>query len=95
MKAEDLKSYESGTLRAFFTLLLDSGMKVYGMTYHQKDGKSWVSFPSKAYQAEDGTTKYQPILRIEDDDRYRCFQKQALVAVEAVMTETESEEVAF
>jgi hypothetical protein len=65
------------------------------MAVHEKDGRGWVSFPSRQYKDESGETKYQPILRIEDEAKYRSFQRQALAAVEAVMGEGESEDVAF
>jgi hypothetical protein len=84
MKATNWKAFEKGTLRGFFDLLLDSGLEIRGMTYHVKDGKRWVSFPSRAYE-EGGETKYTPILRIEDDARWRKFQGLAKQAVEPVM----------
>ena len=85
MKAEDWKPYESGTLRGFFTLLLDSGIKIFGMGYHRKEDRSWVAFPSRQYTDEDGGAKYTPILKIEDDAKWKKFQALAKQAVEAVI----------
>jgi hypothetical protein len=81
VKALNWKSHQKGTLLGFFDLLLDSGLEVRGMTCHQKDGKSWVSFPAKPYEAEDGSTRYQSILRIPDDRRWKSFQEKAREAV--------------
>lgn len=83
MKVINWKSYEKGTLQGFFELALDTGMKIRGMTYHVKNGKRWVAFPSKPYEDEDGETKYQNILYIPDDARWRKFQHLALQAVDA------------
>ena len=85
VRANNWRPHQSGTLQGFFDLVLDSGLEIRGMTVHEKEDKRWVSFPSRPYEAEDGTTKYQPILRIEDDARWRAFQKQAQQAIEAVM----------
>lgn len=83
MKATNFKEYEKGTLKGFFELELDSGM-----TYHTKEGKRWVGFPSKPYEA-DGETKYQNILYIPDDGRWKKFQILCLQALDVVLGEQE------
>jgi hypothetical protein len=87
MKAKNWKAYEKGTLQGFFELALDSGLNIRGMTYHAKDGKRWVSFPSKPYQDDQGETKYQSLLYIPDDGRWKKFQKLALEALDDVLNE--------
>jgi hypothetical protein len=82
MKVTGWKANEKGTLRGFFSLLLDSGLQIDGMSYHEKEGKTWVSFPSRPYQGDDGSTKWQSILRIPEDARWRQFQVKAQVALE-------------
>jgi hypothetical protein len=80
MVASNFRSYQKGTLQGFFSLLLDSGLQIEGMTLHEKDGKSWVGFPARQYE-ENGETKWQALLRIPDDKRWRIFQEQAKAAV--------------
>ena len=65
------------------------------MSYHEKEGKTWVSFPSRPYQ-EEGETKYQSILRIPDDARWQ-FQVKAKAALEEAHKSNgeEPEEVPF
>jgi hypothetical protein len=62
------------------------------MTYHSKDGKSWVSFPARPYEGEDGTTKYQSILRLPDEKRWRKFQALAQEAVAKIREDGEEPE---
>ena len=92
MQASEWRPYERGTLKGFFNLLLDSGLEIQSMTYHTKDGNSWVSFPAKPYETEDGSTKYQSILRIPDEKRWRAFQKLAQEAVENIRRNGQEEE---
>ena len=81
MKIKSFNAYTKGTLQGFFELALDSGLVIDGMTYHQQDSKRWVGFPSKPYESE-GETKWQKILHIPGDDRWRKFQQQALSALD-------------
>lgn len=82
MQVSNWKKYEKGSLQGFFDVLLDSGLTIRGMTYHSKgDAKRWVSFPSKPYE-ENGETKYQSILHIPDENRWKKFQELALQALD-------------
>jgi hypothetical protein len=83
MIASNFRVYQKGTLQGFFSLLLDSGLEIQGCTLHEKDGKSWVSFPARQYE-ENGETKWQVLLRIPDDRRWKLFQEQAKAAVAKV-----------
>jgi len=73
-KITDTKPLNKNTLRGTFSLLVGP-LKVEGFTFHQKDEKSWIGFPSRQYvDPESGETKYYPIIHIEDKDRYWKFQ---------------------
>ena len=89
MKVFNFKAYERGTLKGFFELQLDSGLNIRGMAYHTKDGKRWFAFPSKPYEDEDGETKWQNILYIPDENRWRQFQTLALRALDEVLSKEE------
>ena len=82
MKVLNWKPLQKGTLLGFFDLLLDSGLQIDGMSLHEKDGKRWVSFPSRPYQGGNGETKCQAILRVPDAKRWQVFQKLAKAAVD-------------
>lgn len=88
MKVVNFKEYQKGALQGFFELELPSGLNVRGMTYHVKeDGKRWVGFPSKPYEDEDGETKYQNLVYIPDDAKWKKFQALALKALDVVLNE--------
>jgi hypothetical protein len=89
MQVTNFKKYEKETLQGFFELQLDSGLSIRGMTYHTKDEKRWVAFPSKPYEDEGGETKWQNILYIPDDTRWKKFQALALRALDEVLNEEE------
>jgi hypothetical protein len=80
MIASNFRPYQKGTLQGFFSLLLGSGLEIHGMTLHEKDGKNWVGFPAKQYE-EDGQTKWQALIRIPDEKRWKRFQTLAQEAV--------------
>lgn len=96
MKVVSFRQYEKGTLQGFFELHLDSGLSIRGMTYHTKDDKRWVAFPSKPYEDEHGEVKYQSILYIPDENRWRQFQGLALRALDEVLNKEEvAEDIPF
>jgi hypothetical protein len=71
----DTKPINKNTLRGVFSLVVGP-MKIEGFTFHVKNGKSWIGFPSRQYvDQESGEIKYYPIIYIEDKDRYLKFQK--------------------
>jgi hypothetical protein len=96
MQVTNFKRYEKGTLQGFFELHLDSGLSIRGMTYHTKDDKRWVAFPSKPYEDKDGEVKYQNLLYIPDESRWTKFQTLALRALDEVLrTETVTDDIPF
>jgi hypothetical protein len=50
----DWKPRQSGTLRGFFTANLASGLVLRELMLHERDGKWWISFPSKPMLGADG-----------------------------------------
>jgi hypothetical protein len=45
---------ESGTLRGFFTTHLPSGLTLHELMLHERDGRWWISFPSRPMLGADG-----------------------------------------
>jgi hypothetical protein len=50
----DWKPRESGTLRGFFSAHLPSGLSLHELMLHERDGRWWISFPSKPMLGADG-----------------------------------------
>jgi hypothetical protein len=79
----DFKPFTKATLRGFFTLDAN-GIQIDGFTLHERDGRQWIGLPSKKGRDENGGSKWFPIVRIPDDERYRKFQEWAVKQVEAM-----------
>jgi hypothetical protein len=52
------------------------------MTYHRKENQRWINFPSRPFQDDSGETRYQNLVYIPDDQRWKQFQKKALEALD-------------
>ena len=77
------KAHESGSLQGFANLWIPKmGLEIYGCTLNMKDGKRWLSLPSKEYKNKDGETKYQPILRFREKEHLTKFCQLARDAVD-------------
>lgn len=57
------------------------GIEIHGISLHEKDGRRWINFPSRAYE-KDGVKKYQPYFRFPNNDHYNLFCKTVKEAIE-------------
>jgi len=74
-----------------FDLEMPSGLIVRGAMLFEKDGRRWVSFPSKEWTKQDGTKGYFPLLEFASREIGDKFQKQVLpLAEEALLGATET-----
>ena len=78
--------HHKGSLRGFADLELPSGLIIRGCTLFEKDGREWVSFPSRSYTDKDGATKWQPLVEFAETAKAEraAFQRQALDAIHDV-----------
>jgi hypothetical protein len=93
--ASDFRSRLSNTLRGFFTLTLaPSGIVLRECSLHEKDGKRWISFPSKPqldtegrHRTDPNTRKklYASIVEIPDRAAREQFQGAAIQAVDKLL----------
>jgi hypothetical protein len=56
-------------------------MEIFGITLYEKDGKRWINFPSKMYEAE-GVKKYSPYFRFPEKEDYDNFCSDTKRAIE-------------
>jgi hypothetical protein len=82
VQIRDFKSLNKNTLRAVFTASLRSGMTVHGLMLHEREGRRWISLPSKEYVAKNGERSYTPIIEIPDRADFKRFQAEILAAVD-------------
>lgn len=57
-----------------------NGMEVYNLTYFNKDGKEWISMPSKEYE-KDGQKKYFQFVRFRDRNHQDAFGRAVIEAI--------------
>ena len=83
MKVLKFRKFKKNSLRGFFELQLPSGMAMRDLTYHSKDNRRWVGYPSKPYTDESGNQKYQNQIYFPDKQVHEKFQQMALTALDS------------
>jgi hypothetical protein len=74
--------HSSGALRGHCDLALGaSGLRVKDCGVFEKDGRWWVSFPTRSYTTRNGELRHQALIEFGDDDSRERFQKLALAAL--------------
>jgi hypothetical protein len=83
IEIQEFRKYQKNSLQGFVTLILTgAGLQIKDATYHQSNGKRWISLPAKPYEGDDGSTKYSYIVSFPDKKIYTKFQEQALKALD-------------
>jgi len=73
------------------------GVKISGISLHQKDGKRWVNFPARVVDLN-GETKYYPYISFDErshKDKFCEMVKQAIdvhAAAQAALPDQEQKE---
>jgi len=74
---------DKGHLIGFADLLLTKqGMEIRGCQLMQKEGRRWLSMPSKEYQDAAGEKKYYSIVKYQDKEVDKQFQVYAMKAID-------------
>jgi hypothetical protein len=71
------------------------GIEIFNITLFQKDGKRWISLPSKDTLAPDGTRKFFPYFRFKNPEHFNAFSLKVQRAIEVFCQETHKEENLF
>jgi hypothetical protein len=87
MIARDWRRVEKNTLQGFVTLETPSGLVLREVSLHQRDSDRWIGMPAKPWSRPDGTTSYTPMVEFKDAVTRNAFQKQALAAIDVMLTE--------
>ncbi|MFL6448693.1 MAG: hypothetical protein ACJ746_13540 [Bryobacteraceae bacterium] len=85
LTAADWKPLEKNTLKGFVTIILPSGVRIRDCAVHTRDGKCWISMPSKAWTKTDGGTTYVPLVDFSSNQAPDRFQELALAAVNRLL----------
>jgi hypothetical protein len=86
------RPFEKNTLRGFADLELTRvGLVLRDCTWHEKNGKEWVSFAARPYEGKDGNTAWQPIVEFADGaaEARKQFQQQALEAIHQAVAQNQ------
>lgn len=63
-----------GNVLGYFDILLQKQhLEIYDCVLLQKDGKRWVSMPTKKFKNEKGEDKYSTIVRIHEKELQQTF----------------------
>ena len=83
------KSFNKGYLQGFADLYFEIdavkgkvGLEFIGIPMYMKDGKRWISFPSKEYVNAEGEKKFMPYYRFRDKGHYTAFCDMAKEAID-------------
>lgn len=81
MKIITYKTVDKGATKGYITLFVPKWeLTIYNITHYAKDGKEWISFPSKSYE-KDGQTKWFAFMRFEKPEMMEKFQTAVLSAL--------------
>ena len=90
----EYREVSKGTLVAFLTLELPSGMLLRDCSYNRKpDGSRWINTPSRRFEKHDGTTVWVKLVDFTDKQTYEKFQTAAKAAVDRYLVEHQAEEL--
>lgn len=93
------KEVNRNTLKGYVDIFLpNSGLEIYGCTYHVKGNNQWVNMPQKEITLSDGSKKYFSITRFREANHRDAFSRavlQALKNYKPSNTPNDEEEVPF
>lgn len=80
----EYRSHQSGALQGFANFRVPKmGIELFGCGVFMKNGKRWLSLPSREYQDQDsGEKKYISILRFIEKEHNDAFCRAALKALD-------------
>ena len=79
-KVLNVKSVDRGALLARFDLLLGHFL-IRDFAVFQKNGEHWIGPPSRAFEDDEGQTRYFAFVKIDDKAVWNRFRAWALTEV--------------
>lgn len=87
------KTFQKGSFQGFADLLVPSwGIEIKGCSLYMKEGRRWVSMPSKEFTNAEGEKKYAPIVKFHDKNHMDAFSEQAKQAIDKWCSENAQQE---
>lgn len=79
----NFKSYKEGCLQGFADFYISKWKaEIYGCKLYSKDGRRWVTLPSKEYINDEGEKKYSYIFRFRESKDFKVFMEHAKLAID-------------
>jgi DNA-binding cell septation regulator SpoVG len=75
-----IRQQQKDNLRAFAEVFINNEIKVYGIRIYEGKNGLFVAMPQREVEAEDGTTKYYPYVKIDSGEARKEFDKAVLDA---------------
>ena len=83
---EKFRAHEKNTLIGFCNVeLVDLCMIIKDCTVHQREGKTWISLPSRSYQNNEGEAVWTDVVVFSDKEKRDEFQTAAVSAFHSFM----------
>jgi len=79
----NFKKYEKGSLYGFFDIAVPmwgTMLNIKGCKVFMKEGKPFITLPSREYQNDQGETKYANLIGLEDTEVFKKFMNAILDA---------------
>lgn len=87
----NFKSHNSGALQGFATLFVEKmGIEIKDCCLFMKDGKRWMTFPSREFTNDKGEKKYAPLIKFREKGLQEQFMSLAINAVDEYALEQKS-----
>ena len=83
IECTSFRSFQNKTLLGFANFFIPEwNLEMYDCSLHMKDGKRWISFPSKEYTSKSGEKKWSNYFRFKDVAVYEAFCEKAKEAID-------------
>lgn len=85
MKITHYRPFEKGSLRAFFSIVLPSGLTIHNCKLFAKaEGNRWVGLPSEKFTDRNGVESYRPIVEFNSREACDGFRDAVLRAIDGM-----------
>jgi hypothetical protein len=81
----DWRPHQKGTLCAFFSARLSSGLIFRHVALHQQGLARWIQLPSREWLNEQGTRQFAPLIQFRDPETAARFKQAILRSVDAYL----------
>lgn len=100
MEIQNYKMVGKGCLKSKFDVMVPQWqMTIRDLTLFEKEGKQWVTFPSRSYEGQDGGKKYFEFIafpkEVRDRFQIKCLEMLKPMQPAQATVSSHNEEVPF